>query len=416
MSENRKILVIDSATSGIAGDMLLGALIDLGANTKRIITAIKTLENPAYGYNHIDIAINEVMRGPFRATQINVTSTSAEKRQGKELIEIVEKAAATITMSTKAREFASRVIRTLINTEAKLHKTSFDNTHLHEIALVDTSAEILGCATALDDLALFESQIYATPIAVGGGVIEFSHGIVPVPAPAVLAILQAKNFPLHGGPIEHELATPTGVSLLVNLATQPTRFYPALTPLKIGYGAGTKEYPQMPTVLRLTLGISSVQERTHNEIAVLETNLDDISGEVIGYTIERLIEEGAKDVSVIPTITKKNRPGYLIKIVAEKKDVTHLSNITIAETGTLGVRIYYCQRHIISREVRMMDLTILGNKETIKVKISKNAQGEIIRIKPEYEDLKRLAEKTKQPLRELLDLTVSQIQNFQKNQ
>jgi len=421
ISEKRKILVIDSSTSGIAGDMLLGALLDLGANPKRVINAIKTLENPAYGYHHIDITLNEVMRGQFRAAQINVTSTTTEKQHGKELINIIETAAKNIDMSIKAQEFASKVICTLINAEAQLHKTNPDHTHLHEVALVDTAAEILGCAVALDDLSLFESQIYATPVAVGGGIVEFSHGTVPVPAPAVLSILQFKNFPLHGGPIEQELATPTGVALLVNLEAKPIRFYPALTPLKTGYGTGTKEYSHhtpttIPTPLRLTLGTTVAdatvvdQEIVQGEIAVLETNLDDVSGEIIGYTIEKLLNEGAKDVSVIPTVTKKNRPGHLIKVIADKKDTTHLSELLIAETGTLGVRIHYCQRHLTSREVIAIDLTVLGNKETIKVKISKNAQGKIIRIKPEYQDLKHLAEKTKQPLRELAELALTQTQ------
>jgi uncharacterized protein (TIGR00299 family) protein len=415
MSENRRILVVDCAASGIAGDMLLGALLDLGANVERVITAIKTLENPEYGYQHIDIAIDEVMRGEFRATQIDVASTTTQKRHGNELIEIVEKAASGIYMSQKAREFASKAIRTLIGAEAELHKTSFDDAHLHEVALVDTAAEILGCAVALDDLHLFEGKIYSTPLAVGGGIIKFSHGIVSVPAPAALAILQSKNFPFHGGPIERELATPTGVSLLANLAAEVTPFYPAMTPLKVGYGAGTKEFPEMPAVLRLTLGETPQTGLVQDEIAVLETNLDDVTGEVLGYTIDRLLAEGAKDVSVIPTTTKKNRPGHLIKVVADQQDVGHLSEVLIAETGTLGVRVYYCERHIINRELLMVDLVVMGTKETIQVKVSKNAAGEIIRVKPEYEDLKRLAEKTKKPLRELLDLAVSKAQEaFEK--
>jgi len=413
ISEKRKILVIDSSTSGVAGDMLLGALLDLGADPKRVINAIKTLENPAYGYHHIDITIKKVMRGQFGATQINITSTTAEKQHGNELINIIETAAKNIDISIKAQKFASMVICTLINAETELHKTNPDHTHLHEVALVDTAAEILGCAVALDDLALFESQIYATPVAVGGGKVEFSHGIVPVPAPAVLSILQSKNFPLKGGPIEEELATPTGVALLVNLSAKPICFYPTLTPQKIGYGAGTKEFPQTPTLLRLTIGTTTVADQKmeqEGEIAVLETNLDDVSGEIIGYTIEKLLNKGAKDVSVIPTVTKKNRPGHLIKVIADKKDVTYLSEVLIEETGTLGVRSHYCQRHLTSREVIAMEIIVLGNKETIKVKIAKNAQGEIIRIKPEYQDLKHLAEKTNQPLREIAELALSQTQ------
>ncbi len=410
MSENKKNLVIDCTTSGVAGDMLLGALLDLGANVERVITAIKVLENPQYGYEHIDIAIDEVMRGEFRATQIDVTSTAAKKRHGNQLIEIVENAAATIYMSHKAREFASKVIHTIVEAEADLHKTDFDEAHLHEVALVDTAAEILGCAIALDDLHVFEGKVYSTPLAVGGGTFKFSHGIVSAPAPATLAILQSKNYPFHGGPIEVELATPTGAALLVNLVGEVNRFYPPIIPLKVGYGAGTKEFQDMPAVLRLTLGTPLAEESAHEEIAVLETNIDDISGEVLGYAIDRLIEAGAKDVSIIPTVTKKNRPGHLVKIVADQRDVAYLSKLLIAETGTLGVRVYNCQRHIINRELLMVDLVVMGNKEAVRVKISKDSEGKVIRIKPEYEDLKKLAKKTKMPLRELLDQAVAKAQ------
>ncbi len=407
----KRILVIDPNASGIAGDMLLGALLDLGANVERILSAIKFLEAPEYGYQHIDIAIDEVTRGEFRATQIDVTSTAAAKRHGAELIEIVESAAKGIYMTQPARDYASRVIRTIIEAEAELHKSSFEDAHLHEVALIDTAAEIIGCAVALDDLHLFEggAQVYSTPVAVGGGVFKFSHGIVSAPAPATLAILQRKQFPFHGGPIEKELATPTGAALLVNLA-ESVSVYPLVKPLKVGYGAGTKEYPELPSVLRLTLGEATESGLVQDEIAVLETNIDDVSGEVLGYTIDRLLAEGAKDVSVIPAVTKKSRPSHIIKVIADQKDAAHLSEVLIVETGTLGVRVYYCQRHIINRELLMVELQVLGNKETVRVKVSKNANGKVIRVKPEFEDLKALAEKTKKPLRELMDMAVSKAQ------
>jgi uncharacterized protein (DUF111 family) len=144
-----------------------------------------------------------------------------------------------------------------------------------------------------------------------------------------------------------------------------------------------------------------------DEIAVLETNIDDATGEVLGYTFDKLLSEGAKDVSIIPMYTKKNRPGHIVKVIAEQKDVKHLSQVLIDETGTLGVRVYFCERHIINRESHFVDLFVMGNKETIKVKIAKNLNGEIIHIKPEYDDLKRLAEKTRKPLRELSELAIS---------
>ncbi len=412
MSESKKILLIDCQASGVAGDMILGALIDLGANVDKITAAIKSLENPEYGYENIKVDVNQVMRGEFRATQIDVTSKSAQKKHGNELIDIVEKAASNLELSAKAKQFASNVIRTIVGVEADLHKTSFDDAHLHEVALVDTAAEILGVAVALDDLGLFDAKIYSTHVAVGGGTFKFSHGIVSSPAPATLAILQSKNFPFQGGPIEAELATPTGVSILVNLVEEVVHFYPAMTPLKVGYGAGTKEFAQMPAVLRLTLGNSLDDGLVKDEIAVLETNVDDATGEVLGYTLDRLLQEGAKDVSIIPMFTKKNRPGQIVKVIADQKDVHHLSRVLMDETGSIGVRVYYCERHIIARELCSVDLTIEGVKETIRVKVSKNSKGEIIRVKPEFEDLKRLAEKTKKPLREISDLAVSKTQEL----
>jgi len=411
MSES-KILLIDCQASGIAGDIILGALIDLGANIDKITAAIKSLENPEYGYENIKVDVKQVMRGEFRAIQIDVTSKSAKKKHGNEIIDIVEKAAGNLEFSPKAKKFASNVIRTLVGVEADLHKTSFDDAHLHEVAMVDTAAEILGVATALDDLGLFEAKIYSTHVAVGGGTFKFSHGIVSSPAPATLAILQSKNFPFQGGPIEAELATPTGVSILVNLVEEVVHFYPAMTPLKVGYGAGTKEFAQMPAVLRLTLGNLLDEGLVKDEIAVLETNVDDATGEVLGYTLDKLLQEGAKDVSIIPVFTKKNRPGQIVKVIADQKDVHHLSRVLMDETGSIGVRVYYCERHIIARELCSVDLTIEGAKETIRVKVSKNSKGEIIRAKPEFEDLKRLAEKTKKPLREISDLAVSKTQKL----
>jgi uncharacterized protein (TIGR00299 family) protein len=210
---------------------------------------------------------------------------------------------------------------------------------------------------------LFDAKIYSTHVAVGGGTFKFSHGIVSSPAPATLAILQSKNFPFQGGPIEAELATPTGVSILVNLVEEVVSFYPAMTPLKIGYGAGTKEFSQMPAVLRFTLGDSLDNGLVKDEIAVLETNIDDATGEVLGYTLDKLLQEGAKDVSIIPMYTKKNRPGQIVKVIADQKDVPHLSRVLMDETGSLGVRVYYCERHIIAHELYSVDLVIGGVKE-----------------------------------------------------
>jgi pyridinium-3,5-bisthiocarboxylic acid mononucleotide nickel chelatase len=252
--QNNNLLVIDCQTSGVAGDMILGALIDIGANVDRIVDAIGSLEKPVYGYKGIKIQVKQVIRGEFRSTNIDVTSDTADRKLGKELIEIVDSTVNKLELSVNAKKFASRTIRTLVNTEEKLHKNETYDGIIDEVSLVDTAAEIIGSAVALDDLSMFNAKIFSTPVAVGGGTFKISHGIISSPAPATLAILQSRQFPFHGGPIEAELATPTGAAILVNLVDEVQRFYPAIVPLKVGYGAGTKDFAELPDVLRLTFG------------------------------------------------------------------------------------------------------------------------------------------------------------------
>jgi uncharacterized protein (TIGR00299 family) protein len=407
MTEFSKIVVFDCQVAGVAGDMILGALLDLGADAGKVTSAIKSLEKAEYGYKDVTVDIERVMRKGFCATKIDVTAQGKTRKDGSQLIKIVEETAANLKLSPKAQKYASNVIHTLVEAETQLHGHHLHDAHLHEVGLVDTAAEIIGSAVAMEDLGFFDAKIFATPVSVGGGLFEFSHGTVSSPSPAALAIFQSKNFPIKGGPVESELATPTGASIIVNLASEVSMFYPPMAPIKVGYGAGTKEFPEIANLLRITVGKSIGDGLAQDQIAVLETNVDDVSGEIIGHSIDRLLAEGAKDVCVIPMYTKKNRPGQIIKVIADQKDASHLSNVLIAETGTLGVRVYFCKRHIIPRESCTVDLVIGGVKEPIKVKVSKNSRGEIIRVKPEYEDLKRLAEKTGNPLRELSELAVS---------
>ena len=336
-----------------------------------------------------------------------MTAEGKTRKDAKQLIATVESTAAKLDISPKAKQYASNVIHTLVNAEAKLHGHHLADAHLHEVGLVDTAAEIIGSAVAMDDLGFFNSKIVATPVSVGGGLFQFSHGTVSSPSPAALAIFQSKTFPIKGGPVESELATPTGAALIVNLTQEVSSFYPEMAPLKVGYGAGGKDFAEIPNVLRIVVGKPLAAPFMNDQIAVLETNIDDVSGEIVGHAVDRLLAEGAKDVSIIPMFTKKNRPGQIVKVVADPKDAERLSRLLIEETGTLGVRVIPCERHITNRELDSIDIVVGGVKETVKVKIAKDAEGKIIRIKPEFEDLKRLAEKTKKPLRELSEAAVS---------
>jgi len=404
MSEFNKTLIIDSQVAGIAGDMFLGALIDIGADVNKVTSAIKSLENPAYGYTNVKIDVQQVLRRQFKATKIDVTAENTSRKNGSALIEIVENTAKTLKLSGKAQQFASSAILTLVESEMKLHKKTLANVHLHEVGLVDTPAEIIGAAVALEDLGLFNAKIYATPVSVGGGLFKFSHGIVSSPAPATLEIFRSNKIPIKGGPVESELSTPTGASILVNLVDEVSCFYPEMTPLKVGYGAGNKDFEEMPNVLRLTVGESLENRLPKDEIAILETNLDDVTGEIVGNALNRLLQEGAKDVSIIPMFTKKNRPGQILKIVADRKNVKRLSRVVMEETGTLGVRVYYCERQIINREIISVDVLIDDVKERVKVKVATDTKGKIISFKPEFEDVKRLSDKTGKPLREISEI------------
>ena len=407
MPKAESIAVIDCQVAGVSGDMFLGALIDLGANVERIVRAIKSLETLDAGYKDVKVEVKKVLKGGFRASKVDVTAKATGKMKGNDLIEIVEKTTKRLKLSAKAKKFASNVVHTLINTEAEIHGSDFNEVHVHEVGMVDTAAEIIGCAVALEDLGLYDAEIYATPVAVGGGAFKFSHGIVTSPAPSTLSIFQSKNFPIKGGPVESELATPTGASILVNLFDEVSAFYPPITPSKVGYGAGNKDFKEMPNILRITLGKSIESEFYEDEVAILETNIDDVSGEIVGNAVDRLLEEGAKDVSVIPMLTKKNRPGQILKVVADKKDLRRLSRVLIEETGTLGVRQYSCQRILLKREVLRVDVLIGSMQLQVKVKVSKDCNGRVVRVKPEYDDLKRVAEKTGKPLREIAEIVTS---------
>lgn len=401
----KRVLVIDCQLAGISGDMIIGALLDLGVNASKFSETMRTACSCIEGCRRLEITVNEVARRGIRAKNLQVEAEEDEThRTGAELRDAIMSCANKIGLSNEAKEIALRTIDTLISAEAKIHGASVDEVHLHEAGSVDTVVDIVGTVLALEELgALKDTKIYSTPVAVGGGLFKFSHGTVPSPAPATIEILKSRGFPLIGGPVSSELATPTGVAILVNIADQATNYYPAMKPMAIGYGAGSKDFEEIPNVLRISLGEPLGYNLSSDEIYVLETNLDDVTGEVIGYTLDKLLQEGARDVSVIPMFTKKNRPGQILKIIADREDVERLSFILMEETGTLGVRVYPCMRHILVRKTVPVEVEIEGVKEHVNVKVSMNSAGRVIQVKPEYEDVKRLADKTGESLRGIMD-------------
>ncbi|MEM3151274.1 MAG: nickel pincer cofactor biosynthesis protein LarC, partial [Candidatus Bathyarchaeia archaeon] len=308
-----------------------------------------------------------------------------------------------LSFSNEAKIFALNSAKTLIEAEAKIHGEKLEEVKLHETGSIDTLVDIIGVAKAAEELNLFKETVYSTPVAVGKGLLKFSHGIFSIPAPATLEILKKRRFKFLGGEIDGELTTPTGAALLTNLASTSLSSLPLMIPLSVGYGSGSKNFKEGANILRVIKG--EIEDSSYpymDLIYVLETNLDDVSGEVIGYVMERLINEGAKDASIIPIFTKKNRPGYILKVISDETHVNKLISLIMKETGTLGVRVSSCIRHLALRDKTIVKINLNQNiKEQIALKISRSKEGELIQVKPEYEEAKKIALKTNQPLKEV---------------
>jgi uncharacterized protein (TIGR00299 family) protein len=293
----------------------------------------------------------------------------------------------------------------IISAEATIHGQNFDSVHLHEASSIDTFADLVGCATALQDLQLFDAKMYSTKVAVGGGLLRFSHGTISNPASAILEIFRNKQFVLVGGQAEDELTTPTGAAMLVNLVqgSSSVSYYPSIAPEKIGYGAGTKKFEGFPNVVRMIIGSSgTVYETTKDTVYVVETNIDDASGELVGNLVEQLAEV-AKDVTVISGTTKKSRPTYLIRIISENARLNNVLELLFDESGTLGARVQEVERIVLPRAIKTVSVDINDNIFDVRVKIVKDSAGRITNVKPEFEDIKVIATKCQMPVKRAMD-------------
>lgn len=392
------LVVFDCQISGISGDMLLSSLIDIGANKKRVIDAIMSCQNFLEGSKVIDALFEDVSKSGFRATALKIKYEDAiHERKGIEVYDAIARCCDSLDLENKTKAFALASIKTLIEAEANVHGEQYSNVHLHEASSIDTIVDIVGTAVAIQDLGLFGAEIYSSRVAVGGGSLTFSHGTVTNPSSAILEIFKNRNFTLVGGPIDSELTTPTGASMLVNLAKGSMDFYPALQPIKVGYGAGSKDFDNFPNLLKVVLG-KELQTMQMDTVYILETNVDDATGEIIGNMIDRLMEKGAKDVSVIPATTKKNRPANLIRVVCDYDQLNTMLDTLIKESGTLGVRVQQTQRYVVPRITLAVPISIKGEEFVIRVKVVKE-QDKIVYAKPEYEDVKNVSMKLNIPFR-----------------
>lgn len=385
------VVILDPQNSGISGNMVLGALIDLGVDIEEVIEVMESYASP---FGDISIEINKTRKSGISATYADIRCKDRKPIGYRELIETLDKI--NYKISPEVLEFAKKVFKTLAEAESKVHGTSVDKIHFHEVGAADAVADIIGSAYCFYKLRLNTKKVYGMPVALGGGRIKSMHGKLSVPAPATLEIL--KNVPAFGGPVDYELTTPTGAALYVNMVNEICNFYPLITNNKISYGAGKHDF-EIPNVLRVVNGESIVPT---DNVSILETNLDSTTGEVIGHTFDKLMEAGALDVSAIPVVMKKNRPGHLLRVITKPKDSAEVSEAIIRETGTLGVRVLpFVHRNIVEREIVPIKLDISGIEYNIQIKIGMIGD-EIINYNPEYEDAKKIANETGVPLKDVM--------------
>ncbi len=410
--------------SGISGDMFLGALINAGVSPKLLEDTVKALNIGAR------LEISTVVRAGISATKVDVYANgekdlprevfweqqkndhahehshshdhSREHRHGHgraltEIRKIIEEA----VLSSTAKATAIKIFETLGQAEAEIHNISIAQVHFHEVGAVDAMVDIVCAAVGAESLAV--EEWVCSPLNIGGGTVKCAHGTLPVPAPATLKLLQ--DAPVYSSGPQVELVTPTGAAIAKTLSTRFAPF-PAMKIEKSGYGAGTRDFPDHPNLLRITTGETEPthQTNTSNEsITVLEANLDDLSPQVLAYAMERLLAEGALDVFSVPVQMKKSRPGALLTVLAKMEDANRLTKTIFAETTTLGVRRHEEQRQALSRRWETVDTTW----GPVRIKIA-NMNGSISNYAPEYEDCRTLAEAQHVPLRTIMQEAIQQ--------
>jgi len=376
--------------SGASGDMILGALVDAGLPLAQLEAELRKL--PLTGW---DIAAEKEQRGALQATHVQVSSTEAHHHRGLSKIEsLIEQARVERGLSPRAAQMAVRIFRRLGAAEAKVHGVPLEKVHFHEVGAVDSIIDIVGSAIGCDLLGI--EQFASAPLNVGGGKVKTEHGILPVPAPATVELLQ--NVPTYSSGIERELVTPTGAAILATLATN-FGAQPAMCVAAIGYGAGTAQLAEQPNVLRVMLGETVPAQATpwDETITVIEANLDDMNPQIYGYFAEKALAAGALDVYATPVQMKKNRPGQLVTILCAPEKSAVLIELVFRETTTIGLRTWPAQRRILQREMVTVE-TSLG---AVRMKLSRQ-NGHVLNASPEYEDCKRLAEERGVPLKDVL--------------
>ncbi|MFX1530491.1 MAG: nickel pincer cofactor biosynthesis protein LarC [Promethearchaeota archaeon] len=411
-----RILYFDLKNSGISGDMLLAALLGLVPEPEEILEDLKKLKDYLSDVSHLIIELKKISRSGIHLNQLKIEiKENKDQRSAKTLQNSLNKYLNENYFSDSAKNYANQVLNSLIHAEAEVHGELANKVHLHELSSIDTLIDILGVTIALDKINSFDEdfQIYCSKIPLGGGEINTAHGLLTIPAPATLKILEKSNLITYGGPIESELVTPTGIALLTSLNPKFLEYPPEMIIKKSVYSTAQKEFNDFQNILRLFLGEYTNLDTFHSshplqkyveKVAVLETDVDDVSGEILGNFINEFKSEKVLDIQIIPSLTKKNRPSNIIKVVCYPNYTFELMEKLIHELGTLGVRYSIVNRLCVDRIIEIRTIEINNKDYPINFKVSytelENSK-KIVNIKPEYEDLKKISKDTGISVREI---------------
>lgn len=409
-------IVLDPSIAGISGDMFVATLLDLCQNDPLAREQIDQLVAWLQQHdNTFSIEISRIQRKGITGTSIQARTANKKSLSPSEIEDLIRRFLASSNASREVLEFSLGAFSAILQAESKIHNRPPEKVHLHETGTVDTIFDICGVGLLLNHIGAFKvtTEIYSLALSVGGGTIATMHGVLPVPAPATLEILRSAAIPFQGGPEDYELATPTGAALLAILQPTFQKTVPSIRVSAIGYGCGQKELTDTANVLRIIVEDDSGdldRKAAESEVSILETNLDDVSGEVLGYLIQRLMDVGALDVTFIPAVTKKNRPTQIIQVITPLGKQQTVLRCLIQETGTLGVRIHHTHREVAQRSVETRRIRIQDVEREIRVKIAQ-FEGSILNCKAEYEDLQALAKEFCLPLRNVQEIVQAQLRN-----
>ncbi|MBZ5541446.1 MAG: nickel pincer cofactor biosynthesis protein LarC [Acidobacteriia bacterium] len=368
--------------SGISGDMTLGALVDAGCPLEQLREGLAGLRLAGW-----EISAEKVWKNGMSATWVRVKAEDQQKHRSlSTILEMIEKSG----LGQPVRERATAIFQRLGEAEAKVHDAPLEKIHFHEVGAVDSIVDIVGASIGFAALGI--ERFACSPLNVGSGTVKTAHGLLPVPAPATAELLRGK--PTYSTGVPREMVTPTGAAIVATLCAE-FGAQPRMNTSAIGYGAGTSDLPGQPNVVRLLVGEAAEagQGIETEEIAVIETNLDDMNPQIYGYVLERALAAGALDVYTTPVQMKKNRPGTLLTVLCRPEGVDALMKLLFAETTTLGARTYRAERRCLPREWVSVH-TEFGD---VRIKVSR-AGGKILHVAPEYEDCRKLAAERDVPL------------------